>query len=657
MKLKIKNKGDLIRLRNIIAYKVFKNSTKINKFVGYRIPRRKCDNYLVKSLIDITQIDASLIVDEVNYYGKMTMENRFDLLGSGWVRYRCDIKDDFRGQYEYRGIPWNVDIKTGYRWAADYLDENDCIHSPEGVDIKNVWELGRMNYLVPFSLHVLSETDRELQMAALIHYRNVIEDFTKNNPVGIGVNWVLPMEASIRISNILISYDVLKQTDDKDILDTEFTILIGQLVYSHIKFIWNNLEKNIFGGKNGNHYYSDIVGLLVATGYLQNKNVFTKKVYNYAREEFFKETKEQFYSEGGHFEGSTGYFKLVAEMAVFGTAMLIRNGEVIPGFVMERLYNNKNLAVSLRKTNHSYYSFGDCDSGRFVKVVPHGRFLSNSEAESKYLNLDGYTKIYGKAEKYFLEDDSSMDSLIRYTDGLIANTKNDTPSLEAVMVYQLAGKRLNYQKKYTNGNMGAEQNDKKVQISLNLEQSVLEKYPIKKSTELIDFKTQNKLLDFTLFSKMGFCVIRSDKASLLFRFGTNERSGHGHNDTLHYEYEVDGISHQKDPGTFTYTGYPEKRNAYRSAKAHNVPYYGQEQREFQGIFGYRTADNREIVEFTKSAIAVRYRNMYFEHIRRIVIRDNKVLVEDYGKRDFDIHRKMQLRKSPAYGVIDRNIET
>ena len=144
MKLKIKNKGDLIRLRNIIAYKVFKNSTKINKFVGYRIPRRKCDNYLVKSLIDITQIDASLIVDEVNYYGKMTMENRFDLLGSGWVRYRCDIKDDFRGQYEYRGIPWNVDIKTGYRWAADYLDENDCIHSPEGVDIKNVWELGRM---------------------------------------------------------------------------------------------------------------------------------------------------------------------------------------------------------------------------------------------------------------------------------------------------------------------------------------------------------------------------------------------------------------------------------------------------------------------------------------------------------------------------------
>ena len=63
------------------------------------------------------------------------------------------------------------------------------------------------------------------------------------------------------------------------------------------------------------------------------------------------------------------------------------------------------------------------------------------------------------------------------------------------------------------------------------------------------------------------------------------------------------------------------------------------------------------MEFTKSAIAVRYRNMYFEHIRRIVIRDNKVLVEDYGKRDFDIHRKMQLRKSPAYGVIDRNIET
>lgn len=656
IKLRIRNKGDLIKLRNLIAYKIFRNNTKINKFINYKISQSKCNDYLTKSIIDTTKIDASLIIDEVNYVGRMTMENRFDLLGSGWVRYKSNIKDDSRNIYGYREIPWNVDIKTGYRWPDDYLDEKECINSPDGVDIKSVWELGRMNFLVPFSMYVLSEGDHERQMAALIHYRNMIEDFTKNNPVGIGVNWVLPMEASIRISNILISYDVLKQIDDKDILDKKFTMLIAQLVYSHIKFIWNNLEKNIVGRRNGNHYYSNIVGLLVATGYLRNKNAFTKKVYNYARKEFFKETREQFYSEGGHFECSTGYFRLVAEMAVFGTAMLIRNGEALPRFVVERLYNNKNLAISLRKTNHSYYSFGDCDSGRFVKVVPHGRFLSNGEAESKYLNLNGYTKIYGKDETYFLEDDSSMDSLIRYTDGLIANTKNDTPSLEAVMVYQLAGKKLYYQKEYTNSKERTEQNDKKIQISLNLEQSVLEKYPIKKTTELLGFQIGNKPLDFSLFSKMGFCVIRTDRASLLFRFGANEGTGHGHNDTLHYEYEVDGISCQKDPGTFTYTGYPEKRNTYRSAKAHNVPYYGQEQREFQGIFGYGTTDNREIVELTKNAIGVRYRNMYCDHIRRIVIREGKTLVEDYGLSDFDIHRKMKLRKSPAYGVVDRNIE-
>jgi len=656
MKLRIRNKGDLIRLRNLIAYKVFRNSTKINKFISYKISWREYKNYLTKTLIDITKIDASLIVDEVNYVGKMTLENRFDLLGSGWVRYRSDLKDDSRNTCGYSGISWNVDIKTGYRWPADYLDENKCIHSPDGVDIKNVWELGRMNFLVPFSMYVLSAADHERQTEALIHYRNMIQDFTENNPVGIGVNWVLPMEASIRISNILISYDVLKQIDTKNIFDKAFTMLMAQLVYGHIKFIWNNLEKNIFDGRNGNHYYSNIVGLLVATSYLQNKNIFTKKIYKYARKEFFKETKEQFYSEGGHFEGSTGYFKLVAEMAVFGTAMLIRNGEVVPDFVMERLYNNRNLAVSLRKADHSYYFFGDCDSGRFIKIVPHGKFLSNSEAESKFLNLDGYTKLYGKDEKYFLEDDSCMDSLIRYADGLIGNTKTDTSSLEAVIVCQLAGKRLNYQKVYTNSYGTMEQNDRNKQISLNLEQSTLEKYPIRKTTELSDFQMGNNPLDFMLFSKMGVCVIRNDRVSLLFRFGANEKTGHGHNDTLHYEYEVDGISYQKDPGTYTYTGYPEKRNVYRSAKVHNVPYYGQEQRAFQGIFGYGTTDNREIVEFTKNAIAVRYRNAYCDHIRRIVIREDRVFVEDYGKSNFDIHRKRQIRTSPAYGVIYRNVE-
>ena len=654
MKLKIRNHGDIIRLRNLIAYKVFKNSTRINKFISYELPGRKSGDYELRSLIDITQIDTGLISNEIKYAGKMAMENRFDLLGSGWVRYTEADEESNEKKKEYHHICWNLDIKTGYRWSCGYLNEAECIDSPEGVDIKNVWELGRMNYLVPFALYILAETSNEKKVA-ICHYKNIIIDFEQSNPAGRGVNWVLPMEASIRLSNILISYDLIKQADKDSILGEDFSSLMGQIVYAHIKFIWNNLEKNIFGGRNGNHYYSNIAGLLIATGYLKNRDLFTDKVYDYAAEEFLKETKEQFYAGGGHFEQSTGYFRLTAEMAVFGTAMLIRNGYNIPKYITERLINNKKLAYALRKTDGSYYSFGDCDSGRFIKTGMYGVFFPNEEAEERFLNLKGYTAAYGSDDPYFFEDESCMKSLIRYTDGLLGNGESKEQSIEEQMIGQLAGEKIPGCFDAADSMNGAGKDRDGDYAQKKLHRELINKYPYKKVTEITRILLENSLWNASIYLEMGFYVIRSERSSLFFRFGSNEGSGHGHNDTLHYEYEVNGDSYQADRGTFTYTGYPGKRNLYRSTAAHNVPYYGYEQRNFNGLFGYSSSDTREIVEYTDNSVAVRYSNGFCDHIRRICVCDSKILVEDYGKNDYQICRRTQINMSPSYGVIERKV--
>lgn len=648
----IRNRGDVIRLRNLIAYKVFRNSTKINRFISYKLPERKYGDYIFKSLIDITQINTELVSNEIRYAGKMAMENRFDLLGSGWVRYIESVRKIRENKKKYPQICWNIDIKTGYRWPEGFLDEKECIESPEGVDIKNVWELGRMNYLVPFALYILAATNHE-KKAAICHYKNIVTDFMQSNPVGMGVNWVLPMEASIRVSNILISYDLIKQADKDGILGDKFSALMAQLVYAHIRFIWNNPEKNIFGGRNGNHYYSNIVGLLVAAGYIRKRDSFADKVFEYARKEFLKETKEQFYAGGGHFEQSTGYFRLTAEMAVFGAAILLRNGYDMPGDITDRLWNNSRLARDLRKTDGSFYSFGDCDSGRFIKTGMYGSYFSNEEAGNRFLNLEGYTAVYGTGDLYFWEDNSCLDSLIKYTEGLFGNGEREAESLEEQIIRQLSGGRIPVCPKTQDGIDMAGNGREEDFIPVKLDRDMIDRYPYKKVTELSFDLPDNRSWDASLYLKMGFYVLRNERSSLLFRFGNNEGAGHGHNDTLHYEYEVNKESCHADRGTYTYTGYPEIRNRYRSTAAHHVPYYGYEQREFMGLFGYGSADTREIVEYTDDSIAVRYVNKYCDHIRRIKRYDGKILVEDYGKSDYETYQGEPIDMSPAYGVIER----
>lgn len=647
-RLQLKNAGDWIRLRNLLVYKAFHNTTRVNRYINYEIDDKKAEEYIPVHLLRIEEIDKNLITAKIRYVGKMAMANRFDLLGSGWVCYGDN--DPEKGS----SIRWNTDIRTGYVWPCGNLDERECIASPTGTDIKNVWELGRMNYLIPLSFYILSTDDEEEKRNGIIHYCNLLKDFILNNPVGKGVNWVLAMEASIRISNIMLSYDIVSQMDDENIISEEFKMLVYKSIYAHIKFIWNNQEKNIFGGRNGNHYYSNMVGLLISAGYLKKRNPYCTRIFHYAKDEFIKESVEQFYEEGGHFEQSTGYFRLTAEMLVFGAAIIKENGYELPGEIRTRIINNYLLAKRLKRSDGTYYSFGDCDSGCFVKTGYYGDFMQSVEAESLFYNYQGYCEVYGDKEAFFVENQSSMENLVRYSEGIlnfpVENQKNEnlSVSIENVIISMIAGGAMDY----GDGGKMEENHAGRIEKNVNLEE-LKSSYPVKKSNRIPLPCDSGKSMHGFFYNGMGFYIMRSKNFSLLYRFGNDECIGHSHNDSLHYEYEIAGKHFQADPGTYTYTGYPETRNKYRTTEAHNVPQYGIEQRNFDGIFGYRESDYREVLEVTDYSIAVRYWNDRFDHVRRIIFGSGEAAIEDYGKTDFDLGMVVRMEESPGYGVLRR----
>ena len=91
------------------------------------------------------------------------------------------------------------------------------------------------------------------------------------------------------------------------------------------------------------------------------------------------------------------------------------------------------------------------------------------------------------------------------------------------------------------------------------------------------------------FPDGGFYILRSDEAHVFVDagdLGMKGRGGHGHNDTLSFEFWIDGGPLIIDSGTYAYTFDVQARNEFRSTRAHNtVVIDSAEIAEFSGLWG------------------------------------------------------------------------
>ncbi len=91
-------------------------------------------------------------------------------------------------------IDWQADPKSGKRcWTTGVLDEADAI-SCKTADVKFVWEFNRHQFLpILGRAYWLSGEERYAHQAVAL-----IDDWIKNNPVGLGVNWCSHLEVAMR---------------------------------------------------------------------------------------------------------------------------------------------------------------------------------------------------------------------------------------------------------------------------------------------------------------------------------------------------------------------------------------------------------------------------------------------------------------------------
>jgi hypothetical protein len=562
----------------------------------------------------------------------------------------------------YSPIDWQIDFKSGHRWAEGTWYRDIKFGHLLGVDVKVPWELGRMQHLPVIALAAcFSASNHEGFGPPELYaseFRNQVLDFMATNPPRMGVNWACPMDVAIRLTNWLVAYDILNASGAQ--MGDEFNGLFVASIRSHARHIASNLE---WSPKiRGNHYLADITGLIFASAYLPSDKEVDDWL-TFSINELIKEVEYQFHDDGSNFEGSVSYHRLSAEMVTWASILIlnlpsekvavikknrsrkifesltsdeqsinnpISNSKkdekdcLLPKSYWARLAKMAEFTNGMTKADGLTVQFGDNDSGRFIRLGGGEEIRADNDPCSPIWTLDHRGLISAIQTvlgvelhlKHLIEDPVS-----RFLKGL------------------KHGNNLNL-------NISNSKYEKNVRCQSLEKESIWENFMLRlgtvspKSRYGSEIKLENKdvLADLELlaFSGMGVYVIRGPRMYLAVRcgeIGLSGLGGHTHCDQLAIELIIDGRTIAYDPGTYIYTPLPLKRNEYRSSKAHHVPrVLGREPADLsRGVFDLSDCAAGECIYFGRRGFIGSHSGYGSPVYRVIELCPDKITINDFSE--------------------------
>ncbi|MGB0887512.1 MAG: alginate lyase family protein [Vicingaceae bacterium] len=579
---------------------------------------RACTSeFTINSILNSSNFIATTNTKTITHY----LNHEFDLLGSGWVSRNLSGKPSIQSNHKdftskivkhitstYQLIDWQKDIKSGFVFKSDLQFDAQRIDKTKNVDIKNCWELGRLQHLPQLAIAAISASNKE---ELILEFKNQSLDFIGSNPIGMGVQWACAMDVAIRISNWLVAYDIFKQSDLSNLLDETFTAIFLDAIYQHTLFVFNHLEHK--EGAAGNHYLFNLAGILFATTYLSS-NKETLKWQQHAENEIVNEFEKQFFNDGGNFEGSTTYHCLSAEAILYTTALMLRSGKSFNQNYINLLGKVYQFIEAVIKPNNEMPQFGDNDSGRFFKFDTNQNLLN-------YKNiLNAFSGLYKAKNGHCLEH--------QIIEQIALKNKLVHPLLkEAKEKYQIRNAKHQLQKPKTT---------------------------VIKFAESID----TDKIDLFSFNEFGIYIYKSEEFYLAISAISNKNMhhswGHVHNDKLSFELQVKGEDVVKDPGTYTYSAFPEKRNLLRSTKAHHGILVDKfEQNKAFGLVYLEREITCKVLEIKDLTITLQANYYGVEHTRKFTIQSNQLIITDYCNKPFSVNINQFNEYAPNYGTLNK----
>lgn len=601
---------------------------------------------------------------DIDYFKKIACEaippiaienyflHKFDILGSGWVSADFDAFSVGLGgvhvytpvinppmnnllDSDYRCIDWQRDLKTGYRFDITKSSLECMADIPKGVDIKMPWELARLQHLPQLALFSIYSGNEE----PIKEFRNQIFDFCENNPVGFGINWACAMEVAIRAANMLIAFDLFKLCDGSGILHDSFEKYFARNIIIHGRFIVRNLEKALFSRRSGNHYLSNLCGLLFISSYI--KTAETKKWFRFASKEFLKELDHQFLPDGGCAEHSTAYHRLSSEITAFSVALLLGNGITLSEDQWNKICRIVSFMELITKPNGDIIQIGDNDSGHLFKLSLKGNELSIKEYKSLYCLRE--ITVDNENESIFDTNElwaGRVSDMLRYLCG-----ETNINNTETLVISKISNNRSRLcEIKKTSMSTRKKSPLPPKDIFLYTQDTVI---LLKKAVNLSDLK-------IITVPHFGLAIFSSEDFRLFFRLPYENQAvlvSHLHDDVLHWEL-FDGVrSYFSDPGSFLYTADEEKRTMFRSGRVHNIPVLQNPCVIFMGMWQARINFQGYVREIGANSVCAGVIVGNLVHERTIKVSKHEITIEDRSNRPFFYEIPLKRNISFGYGKL------
>lgn len=273
------------------------------------------------------------------------MEREVDFLGSGPHTLGTPVD-------------WPLDFKSGTRWAmraSHRLQIND-LGNPS--DIKVIWELSRLQWLLPVGQAYLLDRDETRAEFA----RVIIEEWLVANPVCAGPNWICAMDVALRAISMIWLAQAFR--DSETWRDPIFQERLIKSLILHGRFIDGNLE---FADVNGNHLTADLAGLVligIALGGRGLAGKWSDKGWRILCDEFPSQVPD----DGVCREGSLPYHRLVAELFLL-PALARRNvGLNVGTEYVARLQKMGAFSAAATAPDGEVPVWGDADDGRALPL-------------------------------------------------------------------------------------------------------------------------------------------------------------------------------------------------------------------------------------------------------------------------------------------------
>jgi hypothetical protein len=499
---------------------------------------------------------------------------------------------------------WNFDFLSGAEWPYVRLEVRECIRH-DGSDIKVPYELSRLQFLpVLGKAHVLTGDDSYRQAA-----KDLLSHWIHSNPVAVGVNWTIAMEAALRAMSICFLLNLLSPIRREE---EPWLATVTRSLNQHLLYIEANLEFSHL--LSSNHYLSNVVGLYCLSLFLDGEGMSARRGKYRLRIE--AELARQVYEDGGDYEASIGYQVLVTQL--FTTALLLMRAErcapARPAFV-ERLRMMFRFLNNVASASGELPHVGDCDDGRTELLVDDlQQMLHCPVVERNSLRVP---HLLGLGRRLFGEGAGPGDDAAWY--GLTNTTRipNSEPQINHVSTCAI--------KVLPNSGIGVLRHG---------------------SAELLFFAIPNGI------------------------FG---KGSHTHNDKLSFVLRVGGQEVLCDCGTGCYTRDIATRNRFRSTAAHNTLLIdGAEQNHIDAgpsglfILGNEAAvssiqHGKEAQGYFLRASHTGYCSLGVKHTRTVhVIRNERSFViedelEGDGVHDFEFNLQLAPNRNAQLAAAENGI--